>query len=481
MFEKYERYFVSSKTKDTYLSLANYNKWSVRIASHVLNNKSSNKSKEKVCKKVFDKLIKKKNPVFNFEKQAIYVEKYTMENVSYKIAIYAHQGGLTLDYKKISLKSMSDLANSTYIKAGYTQNYGLLVFYNEKQQPIMTIQIATDGDPKQSTIKWLNYLGIVTKTDIQEENDKPIFDKIKENLLTITQLMLLWNNEKEEEKISNNSDEKWDLALKHSSTREYGWLSASQESGDDACVIGYDFKGGCSYGKHQLAVRTGKFEAYKKYIESNYPNYKSKYADIFTQTDIDEAKQLSSKPTCNDVKNGLTKAFKTVCKDPVFIDLAHNTITEQNYKPIYEKINNTFAGTRLFSNLSERDEEALKEMAYSLGVQHGGALRIFHMALINDYTACSFDIKGEITSDSPEYCKGVKTVGFPPKNPKEPQLTQMKQTANNLTMEEYINRVYAARKLYVYALKIDGWQNILKKDKGRYDVEPKLLINTLKY
>ena len=208
VFDKYERYFVSSKTKDTYLSLANYNKWSVRIASHVLNNKSSNKPKEKVCKKVFDKLIKKKNPVFNFEKQAIYVEKYTMENVSYKIAIYAHQGGLTLDYKKISLKSMSDLANSTYIKAGYTQKYGLLVFYNEKQEPVMTIQIATNGDPKQSTIKWINYLGIVTKTDIQEANDKPIFDKIKENLLTITQLMLLWNNEKEKEKISNNSDER---------------------------------------------------------------------------------------------------------------------------------------------------------------------------------------------------------------------------------------------------------------------------------
>jgi hypothetical protein len=58
-------------------------------------------------------------------------------------------------------------------------------------------------------------------------------------------------------------------SYKHKSGREYGWLSAEQESGKDAgCALGYDDEGGCSYGKHQLAVRTGTLKDFLDWINS---------------------------------------------------------------------------------------------------------------------------------------------------------------------------------------------------------------------
>ena len=55
---------------------------------------------------------------------------------------------------------------------------------------------------------------------------------------------------------------------------------------------------------------------------------------------------------------------------------------------------------------------------------------------------------------------------------------EMQDTANKITMSEFINRVYAARKIYVKTYKIQDWENMVEK---RYVKEPKLLKKTLGY
>ncbi|UBM60704.1 hypothetical protein LAG90_08655 [Marinilongibacter aquaticus] len=261
--------------------------------------------------------------------------------------------------------------------------------------------------------------------------------------------------------------------LKHPSDREYGWLSEAQESGGNSCIIGYDSKGGCSYGRHQLAVRTGKFEGYKKYVQGNYSSYYEKYAAIFTSEYIALAKSAGSKAEC--LSTPLTEAFNQVCSDDNFSNLAHNTITEQNYKPVYDRIMDQFAGTALFSNMSVRDEEALKEMCYSLGVQHGGAFKVFQLALLKDYTACE---DAQILDPTDKNCPPDEDNFSSKPIHDQGQINLMEATANQIDIGTFIDRVYAARKMYVKRNKAPGWQNMVKK---RYNSEPEILINELGY
>lgn len=52
----------------------------------------------------------------------------------------------------------------------------------------------------------------------------------------------------------------------------------------------------------------------------------------------------------------------------------------------------------------------------------------------------------------------------------------MKLTANNISMSDFIDRVYAARKIYIKANNIDGWKSIVQ---NRYKDEPVTLKETL--
>ena len=82
-----------------------------------------------------------------------------------------------MDYDKIRLGSISELADCQYVKAGYTNTYGLISFYNAKQELIMTIQII-GGEPETAMLRWLNYLGLVVASDKQKEADKKNEEKL---------------------------------------------------------------------------------------------------------------------------------------------------------------------------------------------------------------------------------------------------------------------------------------------------------------
>jgi hypothetical protein len=161
-------------------------------------------------------------------------------------------------------------------------------------------------------------------------------------------------------KVNSNSESN---DLKYKSGREYGWLSASQES-QNPCDIGYDETGGCSYGKHQMAVRTGKINEFFLWLSVNYKNdLKETYKDI-TEEAINLAKDASSRNECKNCK--FTQVFNKFCNDDKFISLAHKFIAERNYKPVYDKIISNFGDTKLFKNLNSQDEESLRKCVIHL-------------------------------------------------------------------------------------------------------------------
>ncbi len=167
VYQKYDSYFAASTTKNTAIGLTAYKKWSVRKESHA----------QTICKKIFEKLVKKENEHYTLVSKGVYVEKYTLENIPYQIAVYSPKGSFELDYDKIRLGSISELADCQYVKAGYTNTYGLISFYNAKQESIMTIQII-GGEPETAMLRWLNYLGLVVASDKQKEADKKNEEKL---------------------------------------------------------------------------------------------------------------------------------------------------------------------------------------------------------------------------------------------------------------------------------------------------------------
>jgi len=269
-----------------------------------------------------------------------------------------------------------------------------------------------------------------------------------------------WGEEGEEMK---------DNLFRHQSGRGYGWLSAEQESGKDAgCALGYDDEGGCSYGKYQLAVRTGTLKDFLNWVNKKISNQYS----FFTEEMINESKVSMSKSQCLECE--FTKRWMGLCNDEAFNSWQKNYIIETHYKPLQNRIINNFGETKLFSSMSAADEEALIEMCISLGVQHGGAYRIFQMALLRDYRGCSDE---QILTDTEGECSPEKD-DFPPLNNKnKEQIQTMSDNADQMTMREFVERVYAARKLYVKANNVSGWKSMVL---NRYKDEPSILISTLK-
>lgn len=338
---------------------------------------------------------------------------------------------------------------------------GQILIGNVCYTDLQIISIKGNLDPKKFEI---NSDGITFKNVLKFNITEPDDRKNKVELLR----KYLFEEVKEVEEVEKMGEE-GTSDLKYKSGRDYGWLSASQES-QNPCDIGYDKTGGCSYGKHQMAVKTGKIDEFIDWVTTNYKEYSKNEFKPFAKSNINEAKDIESRSGCKTCTLGIE--FKKLCDDSKFIGLAHMFISEKNYLPTYNKIMKMFGDTKLFKNLSSEDEEALKEMCYSLGVQHGGAFRIFEMALLKDYSTCSesqiLDTKNDECSDS----------DFPKETPTTSQKTNMTLTANSISMQEYIKRVYASRKLYVKNNRntIADWKSIIK---NRYKTEEDSIIQTL--
>jgi hypothetical protein len=154
--------------------------------------------------------------------------------------------------------------------------------------------------------------------------------------------------------------------LASSLERSAGALSSRYESGGAIDCIGYDKKGGTSYGQYQIASKTGTMDNFIDFLEDKAP-------DIATRL-------KSAGPSDTGGKTGkMPEEWKQIAsEDPKrFEALQHEFIRVNNYSPAAKSIVLT-SGVDVNSR-----SHALREVLWSTAVQHGpsGAERIFGKAI----------------------------------------------------------------------------------------------------
>ena len=146
-----------------------------------------------------------------------------------------------------------------------------------------------------------------------------------------------------------------------------GMLSAKFESGKDGiAAIGYDRKGGTSYGKYQIASRVGMMKLFLNFLDDKNPEW---------------AKRLRTAGPANTRSRwgGMPSEWKKIAAEAPekFDNLQDEFIMQTNYEP-------AVAGIEAKTNLHVSElSPAIKEVLWSTAVQHGprGASNIFARAV----------------------------------------------------------------------------------------------------
>ncbi len=145
-----------------------------------------------------------------------------------------------------------------------------------------------------------------------------------------------------------------------------GQLSAAYESNGSAGAIGYDRRGGTSYGKYQIASRPGTMDNFLNFLDEKDPELSSRLRN--------------AGPTNTGSQRGrMPKVWKQIAAEQPerFEALQHEFIRETNYEPARKSI-------VLSSGVNIADKSyAVREVLWSTAVQHGpaGAEKIFSKAL----------------------------------------------------------------------------------------------------
>lgn len=147
---------------------------------------------------------------------------------------------------------------------------------------------------------------------------------------------------------------------------EIGSLSARFESGKAGIsAIGYDSKGGTSYGKYQIASRVGTMDAFLSFLDNEAP-------------DISRRLRSAGPANTGSRKGAMPDEWRDIAAEQPerFGNLQESFIRESHYDPAVAGIT---ARTRL--NLNELSP-IMREVIWSTAVQHGarGAVRIFEQA-----------------------------------------------------------------------------------------------------
>ena len=147
---------------------------------------------------------------------------------------------------------------------------------------------------------------------------------------------------------------------------EIGSLSARFESGKAGIsAIGYDSKGGTSYGKYQIASRVGSMDAFLSFLDSEAP-------------DIARRLRGSGPANTGSRQGAMPDEWRAIASEQPerFGSLQESFIRESHYDPAVAGITER---TRL--NMDELSP-IMREVIWSTAVQHGprGAVRIFEQA-----------------------------------------------------------------------------------------------------
>ena len=146
-----------------------------------------------------------------------------------------------------------------------------------------------------------------------------------------------------------------------------GSLAAKFESGSDGIsAIGFDRKGGTSYGKYQISSRAGTMSAFLEYLDEKAP-------------DLSKRLRAAGPANTGGRSGRMPTEWRSIAEaDPArFEKLQEDFIRTSHFEPAMRSISeSTGLG---FSSMPV----ALQEVLFSTAVQHGpfGAVRIFNQAL----------------------------------------------------------------------------------------------------
>lgn len=152
----------------------------------------------------------------------------------------------------------------------------------------------------------------------------------------------------------------------YASTDKMGVLSAAYESRGAIDAIGYDGRGGTSYGLYQIASGVGTMGRFMDYLETKAP-------DI-------AARLSSSGPANTGGRSGaMAGEWKRIAQEfpRRFEALQHEFIRDTHYQPALKSITMSTG-----DDMSKRSQ-AVREVLWSTAVQHGpnGAAEIFSQAV----------------------------------------------------------------------------------------------------
>jgi hypothetical protein len=144
---------------------------------------------------------------------------------------------------------------------------------------------------------------------------------------------------------------------------QLGALSRKFESNGNPGAIGFDTMGGYSYGSYQIASKVGRMKQFIDFLSVHRPAL----AVALESAGGDEAAKAGS--------DAFRAAWRTLAIDPTFAAAQHDFIEESHYKPFKRQLLET-----LGLDLNARSK-TLRDVAWSISVQHGPGSQIFARAL----------------------------------------------------------------------------------------------------
>lgn len=142
-----------------------------------------------------------------------------------------------------------------------------------------------------------------------------------------------------------------------------GALSRRFESNGNPGAIGFDTTGGYSYGSYQIASKIGRMKEFLDFAELRQPTFAAALQDAGG----DDAARSGSE--------AFRAAWRTLALDPSFAEVQHDFIEESHYMPFAKRLIDS-----LGLDLSTRSS-TLRDVAWSISVQHGPGNQIFARAL----------------------------------------------------------------------------------------------------
>lgn len=142
-----------------------------------------------------------------------------------------------------------------------------------------------------------------------------------------------------------------------------GSLSAKFESNGKPGTIGFDSTGGFSYGSYQIATGVGTMVSFLQFLSIHFPLF-----GTALQTAGGDAAAREGKAT-------FRNAWQTLAANPAFMTAQHEFIAATHYSPFAKALK-----SELFLDVDQRTP-TMRDVVWSVAVQHGAANKVFARAL----------------------------------------------------------------------------------------------------